>query len=156
MLRLNVEATLHLSFTAARVMPDLGAGAIVNVASTAGVWSGGTYSAAKAWVIKFSEGLAQSSKQTGVRCLVVIPGFTRTEFRDRAGLPPRAMQSWLWLDPDRVAREALTALAQGKSVCVPSHRYRALVLLARALPTRPRRALVRGLGREGLWRRSNL
>lgn len=154
MLRLNVEATLHLSFTAARAMPKLGTGAIVNVASTAGVWSGGTYSATKSWVIKFSEGLAQSAKQTGVRCLVVIPGFTRTEFRDRAGLPPLTVQSWLWLDPDRVAREALAALAQGQSICVPSRRYRALVLIARALPTRSRRALVRGLGGGSLWRRS--
>lgn len=148
MLAVNVAATLRLSYAACRAMADIGGGAIVNVASTAGLWSGGTYSASKAWVLAFSEGLSRASIANGVRCLVVVPGFTRTDFQRRSGRDPSAVRPWLWLEPEYVAMAALVALAKGRTRCIPALRYRLLLRCARLMPARLRHLLVSKLGSD--------
>jgi short-subunit dehydrogenase len=54
--------------------------------------------------------------------------------------------SWLWLDADRVVREALADLARGRSVSIPSRRYQAIAVLARYVPAGVQ-ARFQGLGR---------
>jgi short-subunit dehydrogenase len=148
MLAINVTATLRLSHAACQAMADTGGGAIVNIASTAGVWSGGTYAASKAWVLSFSEGLSQASTATGVHCLVVVPGFTRTDFQRRAGRDASAVRPWLWLDPEYVAQASLAALAEGKTRYTPGRRYRVLVYCIRRMPSGLRHRVVTKLGSD--------
>ena len=59
------RAVLVLSHAGARAMRRRGHGAIVNVSSVAGFAAMGTYSAAKAWVTVFSEGLASELAAAG-------------------------------------------------------------------------------------------
>lgn len=133
------RAVLVLSHAAARAMAARGRGAIVNVSSVAAFTVMGTYSAAKSWVTVFSEGLATELAGTGVTVTALCPGFTRTEFHDRARLDMSRLPRILWLSTDAVVRDCLDDVARGKVLCVPGLQYRALVGALKVLP----RALTR-------------
>lgn len=139
-----VRAVMRLSHAALGGMLTRGSGAVVNVSSVAGWMPSGTYGAAKAYVISFTEGLAGELRGTGVKAMVVCPGFTHTEFHQRAGMDMSSTPEWLWLDADRVVEESLRDLENGKVVSVPSVTYKALSLAARHAP---RGALSGGLRR---------
>ncbi|MDQ6714963.1 MAG: SDR family oxidoreductase [Actinomycetota bacterium] len=128
------KAVLVLSHAAARAMRVRGHGAIVNVSSVASFVSMGTYSAAKSWVTVFSEGLATELAGTGVTVTALCPGFTHTEFHDRAALNMSRLPGALWLDADRLVRDALSDVAKGRRVSVPGAQYKALVAGLRLAP----------------------
>src|SRR5690606_41262024 len=81
-LEVMVRAVLELSKTAVEEMVPRRRGAILNVASIAGLTAMGTYSAHKAWVRTFSESLASEWQGTGVTVTAWCPGLVRTEFHD--------------------------------------------------------------------------
>lgn len=129
-----VRAVTLLSKTAAEAMVERGHGMILNVSSVAALLPGGSYSAAKAFVLTLTESLALELQDTGVQASVVLPGFTRTQFHQRADIDTTAIPEWMWLDSGEVARTALTDASQGRVVCVPGLQYRALSALLQALP----------------------
>jgi short-subunit dehydrogenase len=142
-LDLMVTAVLVLSHAAAGAMVERGRGAILNVASVAALMASGTYSAHKAWVRSFTEGLAVELTGTGVTATVLCPGLTRTEFHERAGL--RGSDSYpelAWLGADRVVATALADVRRGAVISTPSLRYRVASGVLRALP----RTAVRRIG----------
>ena len=150
MLDLNVRAILRLSHAAVRVMTGRGAGQIINVSSVAGfVPRGGnvTYSASKAWVTMFSEALSVQLAESGVQVTAVCPGFTHTEFHERADADMSKVPDWLWLNADDVVAHGLADARKGKPVSVPSVKYKALTGAARHLP---RPLLHRLMKRRGL------
>jgi uncharacterized protein len=130
------RATLVVSHAAGRGMRERGGGTIVNVASAAGWVAGGTYSAAKAWVIAFTESLAVETSGTGIKLTVLCPGFVRTEFHQRAHISMAGLPNRMWLDAPRVVRDCLADVDKGKVISVPSPIYQGLVLLARIAPRR--------------------
>jgi uncharacterized protein len=58
-------------------------------------------------------------KGTGVRCMVLAPGFTRTEFQVNAGVDSSEVPSFLWQEAPTVVQHALRAYDKGRAVCVP-------------------------------------
>ena len=147
-LDVNVTAVMHLTRAALPTMLDAGAGTVINIASVAGLLPGrgSTYSASKAWVISFTEGLASGLQGTGVGVHAVCPGYVRTEFHSRAGIDMAEVPSFLWLEVDDVVRESLADVARGKVLSVPGVHYKYLVATGRAMPRRLVRALTKRFG----------
>ena len=136
-----VTAVMRISHSALPGLVERNVGGIINVSSVAGWLSSGTYSAAKSWVTTFSESLAMQVREMDTHVMAVCPGFTRTEFQERAGMRTESVPDYLWLDAFHVVEESLTDFAAGKPVSVPSVQYKALGLVAQYLP----RPLVRAL-----------
>lgn len=139
LLRLNVHAVMRLTLAALPGMVERRRGEIVNVSSVAGFGTpmpGSTYSASKAWVTNFSQSIAASVRSSRVRVMALCPGYTRTEFHDRAGINMSRMPGWLWLSPEEVVRDGLRDLRRGKTVSVPDWKYKVAVFGMRHLPGR--------------------
>ncbi|MDQ0260572.1 SDR family oxidoreductase [Sinomonas atrocyanea] len=135
-LRLHVEAALR---TTRAVLPGMlarGEGRIVNVASVAAFLPRGTYSAAKAWLLAFSRWANVHYRRSGVLVTALCPGLVRTEFHARMGMETRWIPGWAWLRAERVVRDGLRDNLAGRSVSVPSMRYKAVRAAAAVLPDR--------------------
>jgi short-subunit dehydrogenase len=70
---------------------------------------------------------------------VLLPGFTRTEFQERAGIDARAVPAFAWMEPEAVVEASLAGLERGQVVCIPGLGNRLLAPFQRLLP----RSLVR-------------
>ena len=136
-----VRAVMVLSHAAAGAMAERGRGAILNVSSIAALTTAGTYSAHKAWVRVFTEGLAGELRGTGVTATALCPGLTHTEFHDRAGVEASRYPELAWLNADSVVAAALADVRRGAVISTPSLRYGLVSEGARLLP----RAAVRRL-----------
>ncbi|UKO59264.1 SDR family NAD(P)-dependent oxidoreductase [Mycobacterium avium subsp. paratuberculosis] len=133
-----------------RVAERLAAGVrvLVNNAGFAGLLPGrgSTYSASKAWVISFSEGLSVGLQGTGVSVHAVCPGYVRTEFHARAGIDMSKSPSFLWLQVDDVVDQSLADIARGKVISIPGLQYKAIVAAERLIPRTLMRAITKRVG----------
>jgi short-subunit dehydrogenase len=142
-LDLMVRAVLVLSHAAVGAMVARGRGAILNVASVSALLASGTYSAHKAWVRSFTEGLAVELKGTGVTATALCPGFIHTEFHRRGSIDMSALPEVAWLNAEDVVAEALADVRRGAVISTPSLRYKATAAAARLSP----RWAIRAVGR---------
>lgn len=147
MLELHIVAPMLHTRAALPGMIERDRGWIINVSSVASfTYSMGNvnYCASKAYLRTFSEALALEVAGTGVRVQALCPGFTHTEFHDRAGIDKSAIPRLLWMPVARVVDESLAQIAAGGPVvCIPGRRYRLIVFLLRYVPgwlQRPMRA----------------
>jgi len=151
--QVNVLAVLRLTRAALPGMIERGTGAVVNVSSIAGhqpipLWA--TYSASKAFVTTLSRAVQDELKSTGVRCLTVLPGFTRSEFHDHTGFERSLIPGPLWMESEAVAEAALDSLEQGRAEVVPGLHFRALALSSRLSPWAVTRRVLRVATRR-MW-----
>jgi uncharacterized protein len=155
MLRVHVDAVVRLSRAAALAMLPRRTGAVINVASVAGLLpvTSVMYGSTKAFQIAFSEGLQAELHGTGIRVQALCPGFTHTEFHDRLEtFDKKRFPSFVWGKADAVVAESLRALQRpGGVVCVPGYINRLGIWLAHLPFAMP---IVRRLGRREMVRRS--
>jgi short-subunit dehydrogenase len=138
MIQLNVAALTDLTRLLLPAMLGRRRGRILNVASTAGFVPGplmAVYYATKAYVISFSEALAQEVRGSGVSVTVLCPGPTRTEFQAVAHMgSARLFRMPGVMDAAPVARAGYRGLMKGKRMVVPGWPNRVLPFVIRFSP----------------------
>ena len=127
-----VRAVMVLSHHAARSMRSRGRGAILNIGSVASRTGGGTYSAHKAWVVAFTEGLSEELAGSGVSATVVCPGPVATSFFANAGIDLGGRLAVA--TPDRVVADALRAVRAGRVQTTPTLIYKAAMAAMKVAP----------------------
>ena len=150
-IRLNVLALVRLTRAALPGMLARGSGGIINVSSIAGMQAApynATYGATKAYVSSFTESLHEELRGSGVRVQALCPGFTRTEFQDRAGIDVSRVPAFAWMTPEAVAQASLAALRRGEIVCIPGVYNRVLATLTGAVPRSVSRRVAASLVRR--------
>jgi short-subunit dehydrogenase len=102
-------------------------GEIVNVSSGVGLMPApffATYGASKAFVVSFSEAVAEELAGKGVSVQVLCPGFTRTEFQQVSDTDVSNLPDMLWQDAEEVVEASLEGLRKGTLVVVPGLKNR--------------------------------
>ena len=136
-IRLNVLALVRLTHAALAVMEPRGAGAVVNVSSLAAYQpspTSATYSATKAFVNSFTQAVHEEARPRGVHVLLVCPGYTHTEFHERAGLGAPGAPEFFWQTPEQVVTAALRDLDRGRAVSFPGVLNRTLAAVSSVTP----------------------
>ena len=143
MIRVNLMALTQLT----RIfLPDMlrrRNGRILNLGSTGSFVPtplNAVYSATKAYVLSFSEAIAEELAGTGISVTALCPGATRSELQSRAGMEDVRLLQRGVMDAEAVAAAGYRALMAGRRVEVPGLLNRLRITLGRFLP---RRAVVR-------------
>ncbi len=136
-IRLNVLALVRMTRAALPGMIQRHRGAIINVSSMAGFQPGpttATYSATKAYVNTFTESLHEELRGSGVQIQALCPGFTRTEFQQRANIDTSTLPDIAWMEAEDVVDASLAGLNSGDVVCVPGFLNRILATTVSSIP----------------------
>lgn len=131
-----VRAPMRLMHAVLPQMRKRNSGVIINVSSTAAFIAGGHYSAAKSYLTVMSESLHTQMLPTNVKVSSLNPGFTRTEFHQRAGMKMGAIPDFMWLEGDFLVKKAWSDALKGKAISIPGWQYKVLRAII-ALAPRP-------------------
>lgn len=139
-LQVMITAVAHLTHLFEPGMTERNYGRILNVSSLAALMPGSAghtlYSAAKSFLVKFTESLSLEHANDGVHVAALCPGFTYSEFHDVLGNRKLVskLPSYMWMDAPTVAREGYRAVMRGTAVHVPGRVNRAIAAATRLLP----------------------
>jgi uncharacterized protein len=140
MLDVNVRALVELTHAFLPGMRARGRGRIVNVASNAAfqpVPYLTVYAATKAFVLSFSEGLAEELRGTGVHVQALCPGITATEFLDVAETHRALLVTRMpMMTADEVVAASLRGLDRRRVRVVAGWPNRALAFVVQRLAPR--------------------
>lgn len=148
MIQVNVAALVHLTRLFLPHMVERGSGRVLNVASIAAFQPGplmAVYYATKAFVLSFSEALANELKGSGVTVTALCPGPTATGFEARAKLGTSKLFKGgiAVMDAAAVARCGYEGLWKGTTLVIPGFSNRVLVNLVRFFPRKMVAAIAR-------------
>jgi short-subunit dehydrogenase len=148
MVRVNVTALTHLTGLLLPGMIERRHGGVMNIASTAAFQAGprmAIYYATKAFVLSFSEALAEELRGSGVTVTAVCPGPTRTNFGVAANYAGASYLTKGAMSAAAVARHAHGAFRRGRYVVISGMHNRMLASLVRVLPRLVVRKFVKAL-----------
>lgn len=120
-INLNITALTELTHLFLPPMVARHSGRIMNVASTAGFQPGpfmAVYYATKAYVISFSEAIANEVRKTGVTVTCFCPGATHTGFTKRAGNDKARLFKYAAMSADKVALDGYHAVMEGRTLAI--------------------------------------
>ena len=138
MIRLNIAALVDVTHRVLSGMLERKHGAILNLASVLAFQPlphFAVYAASKAFVLSFTEALAEEVKGTGVRVLALCPGAVRTEI-DLFARNPGPLGRLPSLKSEQVVRAGMRALERGEVVRVVGALNHFLPLVNRLIPRR--------------------
>ena len=149
MIQVNITALTHLTKLFLPQMLERKHGRILNVASTAAFQPGplmAVYYATKAYVLSFSEAIAEELRETGVTVTALCPGPTATGFQKTANLGSEALLKVMKpVSSMEVARAGYRGTMRGQRVVIPGLKNKlgvqSLRVSPRAVVTRVVRAL---------------
>ena len=137
MIRVNLVALTELTKLFLPEMLSRGRGSILNLGSTGSFAPSplnAVYSATKAYVLSFSEAIAEELDGTGITVTALCPGATRSELQSRAGMEGVRLLQRGVMDARDVAEAGYRALMAGRRVEIPGWSDRLQITLSRFLP----------------------
>lgn len=138
MIQVNLVCLTHLTKLFLKEMVKQGQGKILNVSSAAAFQPGplmAVYFATKAYILSFSEAIANELEGTGVSVTVLCPGSTASAFHERTGMADsKLLKGKKMMDAQTVAQIGYQALMKGKTVVVPGLLNRLLAKSVRFVP----------------------
>ena len=143
-----VVAPCGLAYGVLPGMIERGGGVIINIGSLAafspGVAGNSLYPGAKSLMVTFTQALDAEYRAKGLRATVVCPGFTKTEFGEKAGVQAvmDAAPRLFWQSAQTVAEAAIAGAEAGRLVVIPGWHNKLSVLLMRGLPWPLVRAII--------------
>ncbi|UCA54957.1 MULTISPECIES: SDR family NAD(P)-dependent oxidoreductase [Aequorivita] len=151
MLNLHVVTTTHLTKLVLKGMVARGKGKILNMSSLAAFQPGplmSLYYASKAYILSFSEAIANELKDSGVTVTVLCPGQTKTCFQDVVsnGIGKSSSENKISFNiacPKAVAKYGYEAMQKGKIVAIPGNINKLLSKLPRFVSRRTATAVIR-------------
>lgn len=151
--QLNINTLVRLTHAALGTMTTQGRGAIINVASVAGYQPApysATYSATKTFVRYFTEAIAEEVRPKGIYLQVLCPGFTHTEFHEKADIAKGGIPSFMWMESSDVVAASLASMDRGDTVCVPGAVNKAITAVGGATPNAVSAKLAAAVMRLGI------
>ncbi len=140
LVKLNVDALFRLTCAFLPEFAEKKRGGILNVASVAGLVPTpgyATYGATKAFVVSFTESLAEEMRAHNVNVVALCPGLVDTPLVDKVAAQSEAAQDvprQFLLDADKVAKQGYQALLRGDVISVAGVSYQAFTSWVRAMP----------------------
>ena len=148
MLQLNIMSLMYLTRAYLPRMVFQNRGGVLNVASIAGFMPGprmANYYASKAYVVSFTQALAEELRNTALKISVLCPGPVRTDFykRSKFNLSRRLLPAERFmLSASDVARYTYEEYQKGEKVIIPGTAAKVAVFLARKKPMKVVRWIV--------------
>ncbi len=149
MLNLHVITTTHLTKLFLTGMVARGSGKILNLSSLAAFQPGplmSLYYASKAYILSFSEAIANELKGTGVTVTVLCPGQTKTSFQEAVSQGTEASDNKIKFNiasAKAVAAYGYNAMQKGKVVAIPGTFNKILSILPRFVSRNTATAIIR-------------
>lgn len=149
MLNLHVMTTTHLTKLILKGMVARGSGKILNMSSLAAFQPGplmSLYYASKAYILSFSEAIANELKGSGVTVTCLCPGQTNTCFQDVVSNGTRSSDNKINFNiacPKKVAKYGYEAMQKGKVVAIPGSLNKFLSKLPRFVSRNTATAVIR-------------
>ncbi|WP_017318481.1 SDR family NAD(P)-dependent oxidoreductase [Mastigocladopsis repens] len=138
MLQVNLVSLTHLTKLFLKDMVNQGDGKILNVASTAAFQPGplmAVYSATKAYILLFSEAIANELADTGVTVTVLCPGPTESAFHETTGMADsELLREKKMMTAETVAKIGYRGLMANTTVVIPGVKNKILAELVRFAP----------------------
>lgn len=137
LIQVNLTSLTHLTKLFLPGMVERGHGRIMNLGSTGSFVPGplnAVYCATKAYVLSFSEAIAEELVGTGVDVTALCPGATATEFAQRAGIEDVRLFRDDTMNAVDVAEIGYRALMKGRRVVVTGLQNQLMVFSIRFAP----------------------
>ncbi|MGB0495711.1 MAG: SDR family NAD(P)-dependent oxidoreductase [Kangiellaceae bacterium] len=150
LIQLNIQSLVNMCYQFVGPMVERSQGKILNVGSIASFMpmpGFAAYGASKAFVLSFSEGIAEELKSKGVSVTCVCPGMTETKMLSQADGIEKYIPGFLKADPMELANESYKSCMKGEVVYVDKLANKLLVQWATHYP----KWMVRGV--NGLFSR---
>jgi len=149
MLNLHIITTTHLTKLLLKGMVERGSGRILNMSSLAAFQPGplmSLYYASKAYILSFSEAIANELKGTGVTVTVLCPGQTNTSFQSVVSDSSSDNKIGFNIaNPEDVALYGYHAMMKGKTVAIPGKINKFLASLHRFVTRGMARKIMRNI-----------
>ncbi|MFB2771670.1 SDR family NAD(P)-dependent oxidoreductase [Pelatocladus sp. BLCC-F211] len=149
MMQVNVVCLTHLTKLFLKDMVKQGRGKILNVSSTAAFQPGplmAVYFATKAYVLSFSEAIANELEGTGVTVTVLCPGPTASAFHERTGMADsKLVKGKKMMDAQTVAQLGYSGLLANKTLVIPGVKNKLLVEIVKLAPREQVTRIVRSM-----------
>lgn len=148
MRELGVDAQLNMVDLNVRVLTDLSVrfldeieengGGVMNIASTISFMASpymGVYGATKAYVLSFTESLAEENKQRNIKISAICPGTTKTGFGERAQMGRSDLFDYApMMRPEAVAEIGFNGYMRGQTIVITGGTNKLLPYMLRLTP----------------------